>query len=92
MTSLKTISGIIIVLAVINAIGAVLTAMILAPIPGMEAAMFTAIIAVLASTALTLLVIGIGLWNLSGDIDANITYTNETISGLRKRIEALENK
>ena len=55
-------------------------------------AMVTAIIALLASSALALLFIGIALWGLHDDIEANITSTNTTISALKKRIDALENK
>ncbi len=90
--SLKTVSAFIIVLAVANAISAALVAMIIGPVPGMEVAMFTAIVAYLATSALALLVIGLALWNLHGDIDANISSTNDSISAMKKRIEALENK
>ena len=91
-SSLKTISGFIIVLAVINAISAVIVGMIIGPLPNMEVAMFTAIVALMASSALALIVIGVALWNLHGDIDANIASTSDSISSMKKRIEALEKK
>ena len=91
-SSLKTISGFVIVLAVLNAVSAILVAMIISPLPGMEAAMFTAIIASLATCAVALLVIGIALWNLHGDMEANITSTSESLSALKKRIDSIENK
>ena len=91
-SSLKTISGFIIVLAVLNAVSAILVAMIISPLPSMEAAMFTAIIASLATCAVALLVIGIALWNLHGDMEANITSTSESLSALKKRIDSIENK
>ena len=91
-SSLKTISGFVIVLAVLNAVSAILVAMIISPLPGMEAAMFTAIIASLATCAVALLLIGIALWNLHGDMEANISSTTDFISYMKKRIEALEKK
>ena len=91
-SSLKTISGFIIVLAVVNAISAVIVGMIIAPLPSMEVAMFTAIVALLASSALALIVIGVALWNLQGDMEANMASTNDFISALKKRIDTLENK
>ena len=91
-SSLKTISGFVIVLAVLNAVSAILVAMIISPLPGMEAAMFTAIIASLATCAVALLVIGIALWNLHGDMEANISSTSESLSALKKRIDSIENK
>ena len=91
-SSLKTISGFVIVLAVLNAISAILVAMIIAPLPGMEASMFTAIFAFLGTCAVTLLVIGVALWNLQGDIEANMSSTSDTLSALKKRVDVLENK
>jgi len=91
-SSLKTFSAFTIILAVANTISAVLVAMLIQPNPDINATMFTAIVGILATSALALLIIGIALWNLHGDMEANISSTNDYISSIKKRLDALENK
>ena len=91
-TSLKTVSAVTIVIGVINAVAAVLTIMMLAPFESFTFTLLVAIGAFMALTSIVLLVIGVALWNLHGDLEAHIDSNYEDYASMKKRLEALENK
>ena len=89
-SALKRTAAVTIILAVVNAISAVLTYMIISPMGLLDITGLTTLIGLLATTSLTFLVLGITLWHLHGDLEAHMDATYSDITALRKRVEDLE--
>jgi len=90
LSSLKPMSILTIILSIINAAGALLV--FLQTSPYLDPNTKVSITAFLATTSITLLVIGISLLKFNDDMEANIESLNAYTATLKKRIEDLEKK
>lgn len=89
-SSLKTVAVFSVILSVVNALGAVLTVMFLAPIEAISYTSLLAIGAFLGSTSLLFLVLSFFLFSLYADLSAHEDSNYDDLSSLRKRVDDLE--
>lgn len=89
---LKRMAAFCIVLAIINAFCTLMSFMLGLGYLSDDIGLVYGLIGMFGTASVLFILIGIALWNLHGDLDANNENNAEDMAAMKKRIAELENK